>query len=560
MFNLVMEKIRIVGTSNLISSKNIWESVSSKKELEFGNFGDLSFSLDHPEDVVASILIVVAADLVDEFSTPGDLSRVLLSLVSRIESRLESSNSPLIVGLLRNQGYSVISQSRQRSIFHSAWREFEDATFLLQQKFSHLFLLSLDDCFADLGMRQALDHRNWYFARCRFSATGLKAIANNLGKLMMRLEVAPKKLLVLDCDNTLWGGIAGDEELTELLLGQDGVGQIYSDFQRAVVSWRKKGILIAVVSKNEEDTVWNVFEHHEGMIIQREDLVGFQINWEDKPNNVKRLQEELDLGLDSIVFWDDNPSERDLMRRSLPEVLTVEVPTELEEWPSFLLSMSEFANFQPWETTSDKTKEYALRQEFKKGASVALDKESYLLSINMVPTAHEVTSGNLGRALQLVSKTNQFNLRTKRMSMVELKAFCDSNCFSFLTSLEDTYGNHGLVGLVLARPLEGNTVFIENFILSCRVFGRNLESWMMETLVRRATSQGMERIIGEFIPSGKNNLVRHFFEDHHFKILSHGGASSDGFRYELNLREIQLPFTNVFARKTGSLKDEMGAK
>ncbi len=287
---------------------------------------------------------------------------------------------------------------------------------------------------------------------------GLQAIASGIAAILMRTHTAASKVLVLDCDNTLWGGVIGEDGLGGIVLGQDGAGRAYQDFQRAVKRLEQSGTLLALASKNSESDVWTAFDKHPGMILKRADIAASAIAWNDKGAGLARIAETLGLGLDSMVFWDDNPLEREAVRGAFPQVAVPEPPGDVSDWAAFLDARSRW--FQRFSGTAEdrgKSAQYQARAEFVREQRGASSESEFLSSLTLCPTALALGASVLGRAEQLCAKTNQFNLRTQRHSAAELKRLSeDPNAVVFLAALKDRFGDHGIVGLVIAR-LDGET-------------------------------------------------------------------------------------------------------
>ena len=206
----------------------------------------------------------------------------------------------------------------------------------LKKKFTNFYSINLDEIFSNYGFLQIFDDRNWYVARCRFSELGLQKIINSLSEVITKIKQPLKKVLVLDCDNTLWGGVIGEDGIENLKLGTDGIGKIFSDFQKTILNLKKQGILLVLASKNNESDVLDVFKNHKSMILNIKDITAYKINWKSKSLNIREMANELGLGLDSFVFWDDNPIERAKMMKEIPEVTTINADENIHDWPSKL--------------------------------------------------------------------------------------------------------------------------------------------------------------------------------------------------------------------------------
>jgi FkbH-like protein len=411
---------------------------------------------------------------------------------------------------------SAIDSGREVPAWEQARQTLEE---LLRQRLDQhpgLLLLPLDRYLARLGLDQAFDDRNYYAARCRLSQAGLRVLAQSLGQLLERRKNAAKKVLVLDCDNTLWGGVVGEVGLSGLLLGQDGLGKAFQDFQRAARDLSHSGILLAIVSKNNEADVWEVFQGHGGMVLTRDDLVAHKINWRDKASNILELAADLDLGADSFVFWDDNPLERAVVRDQAPQVTVLEVPADVTRWPRLLKNLPDFGRFENTSEDAKKKAQYQARAQFKAEQGQVVDQTGFLKGIGLKPSLVPIDQGSVARAAQLCAKTNQFNLRVIRHSQADILALAARpGAVAFLGHLADRFGDHGNVALVLACPTpDPEVAFLDSFMLSCRVLGRHFEAWMLARAVHGLQAQGARWLLAEFRPEKRNQVALDFLAGH----------------------------------------------
>lgn len=536
-------KLVISGSSFLLPKNRAWHALGRQHELNFAEYGNWSGTLlqAQPQDAVAIVLFL--DDLVDLRSKDlADVRSLIGGVFTLLERRLYRAQAPIIVCFASGDEGHVIRSSRTPGKAGAIHQWFLAEAHALASQHAQLYLIDLDRLVGNLGREAALDARNWYLAHCRLSSRGLAALSDALGKVLYRHRTAAAKVLVLDCDNTLWGGVVGEDGIEGLVLGQDGLGQAFVDFQAVAKDLTREGTILALASKNNEAEVWQVFEHHGAMVLQSSDIVAWKINWQEKAQNIRDLAAELNLGLDSFVFWDDNPIERDKVRHAMPEVFTVDVPADVFLWPRLLANLDCFANFSVTSEDLKKTEQYNSRARFVRDKTEVVDEIAYLKSIQLKPQAMPLGPANIPRAVQLCAKTNQYNLRTIRHSADDLAALARANAdFCFLTGLSDVYGDHGSVGLVCMRALDADSVFLETFLLSCRVLGRHLEVWMLRHALTVARENGHRYLVGEFIPSERNRVAARFFEDNGFMPLSQADPSGPANASVLDgLRESSL--------------------
>jgi FkbH-like protein len=363
-----------------------------------------------------------------------------------------------------------------------------------------------------LTRRPGFNAKLWYMAKIAFDNEVLKLAAAEIKAALRAVRGETRKLIVLDLDGTLWGGTVGDVGWENLVLGgHRPEGEAFIDFQRQLKTLTRQGILLGIVSKNEETVAVHAINHHPEMVLRQGDFVGWRINWSDKAENITELAAELNLGLQSVVFIDDNPVERDRIRQALPEVLVPEWPQDVLLYPSFLAAMQCFDT--PSLSTEDRqrrsfyTAEHNRRRERASMQSI----DDWLKTLETVVTIESLTAENLPRAAQLLNKTNQMNLTTRRMSDAELiqwSAIPGRCCWA--VRVEDKFGAAGLTGLLGVESSDDQLRIID-FVLSCRVMGRKIEETMLNIAVEHARREDLKTIVATYLPTPKNKPCLDFF-------------------------------------------------
>jgi FkbH-like protein len=367
--------------------------------------------------------------------------------------------------------------------------------------------------------------RYWYAAKYPFATAMIPLYADNLMRIIAAQLGRSRRVLVLDLDNTLWGGVVGDDGIEGLALGTGSpLGEAYSALQRMALSLKERGIILCVSSKNDEAIALDAFRNHPEMILKEDDIVAFRVNWDDKAANIKALAAALDLGLDAFVFLDDNPAERKRVRDALPSVAVPELPDDPSDWPSVLQAAGYFeqAGF---------SREDQLRAGFYKANALRAaqlerigDHDDYLRSLGMTLSIAPFDSAGRKRIAQLISKSNQFNLTTRRYSEAEIAALQErSDIFAIQARLEDIFGDNGMISAVICRQTD-RCWEVDTWIMSCRVLGRRVEEAILQYLVEQARLNGITEIIGRYIPTAKNGLVR----DHFSKLGFAPTGAQDG--------------------------------
>lgn len=374
-----------------------------------------------------------------------------------------------------------------------------------------------------LAGADAFNPKLWYMAKqwfgnalCRHAAAEVKgALAGLLG--------TARKMIVLDLDDTLWGGVVGEVGWQELRLGgHDPVGEAFADFQRALLALRRRGILLGIVSKNDEAVALAALDNHPEMRLRRGDFAAWRINWQDKARNLADLAAEVNLGLQSIVFIDDHPAERGRVRDALPEVLVPEWPEDKTSYVRTLAALNCFAT--PSVSSEDLTRHRMLREE--RGRTDLRQSlgsvEDWVASLGIVCQATRLQPANLERAVQLLNKTNQMNLSTRRLQAAELSAYAASPGHALWTvRVTDKFGDYGLTGLVSVAD-DGEEARLVDFVLSCRVLGRKVEESLLHMAAEYGRSRGRHRLLATCLPTAKNQPCRDFFQRSGLPVAADG--------------------------------------
>ena len=552
------KKIKISGSSFLLPKSSSWQSLLDNYKLEFSNYNNWAKDLITSNKNEVLSIIVFLNDLVniDELNNPN--KKIFNKIISLLNTRLKKTFEPTIFFFTNDIEENLIKRIKTSSNLKKYLLNFFNELNKLSKKYSNFYFIDLNVDFGKHGLVNIFNKRNWYFAHCRISTKGIQIISNSINSILKKYSNPSAKVLALDCDNTLWGGVVGEDGIDKLLIGQDGVGSAYKDFQRVCKKLLNEGVILTLLSKNNENDVFEVFQKHDEMILNKKDIVAHKINWEEKSQNIEEIAKELNLGLDSFVFWDDNPIEREKMKKFCPQVNTINVPEEVIEWPEILNNLETFSKFNITKEDKKKTYQYKKRAEFVRDVNKKKDEISYLKSIKLKPKIHLLSQANIARAVQLCSKVNQYNLRSKRHSEKDLLKFSKENKnFCFLISLKDIYGDHGNIGLVCLKKINSNYVFLDTFLMSCRILGRHLESWILKNILEICKKNKFNYLIGEFIPSKKNIIVKEFLKSHKFNYLKKSNPAFDkskkfldakSDKYIINTNIDKLPFEEIYEK------------
>jgi FkbH-like protein len=372
-----------------------------------------------------------------------------------------------------------------------------------------------------VGLADWHDSTLWNMAKVPFSGAFLALYADHVCRLLGALRGKSRKCLILDLDNTLWGGVIGDDGLDGIVLGQgDATGEAHLDVQRTALALRARGVVLAVSSKNTDEVARGPFRQHQEMLLREDQIAVFQANWNDKATNIKAIAEELSLGLDAMVFLDDNPVERDLVRQMLPQVAVPELPPDPALYARTLLAAGYFEAIafsnedrKRAEFYQDNARRIALRTQ-------AGDVDAYLQSLNMQMTLRPFDEVGRARIAQLINKSNQFNLTTRRYTEAEVAAAQhDRHAFTLQVRLSDSFGDNGIISVLICRR-QADDWTIETWLMSCRVLGRKVEIALLQELIVQARERGVRRLIGNYLPTEKNQLVENHYANLGFTRLT----------------------------------------
>ena len=372
-----------------------------------------------------------------------------------------------------------------------------------------VYLVDLKHVSSWHGKSRFYDERNYHWLKQPFSPEGLSVIARHMAAGIRVLTSGRKKVLVLDLDNTLWGGVVGEMGSHGIAIGGSTEGEAFLAFQKHVKRLKESGILLAACSKNNDADAREPFEKNEQMALRLGDFAAFHASWDGKPDRLRRMALELNLGLDSFVFFDDNPVERAHVRAELPEVLVPEVPAD----PSlYIRTLQETLAFEAVEITSadaERASQYVAESSRKQALGAAASPREYLASLQMQAETQPITRGNLDRVVDLITKTNQFNLTTRRHAHAQVQEMVDTpRSVCFAVHLADKFGDYGIISVVLAVPHTEDTLRIDTWLMSCRAMGRTVEHLVMNCIVHEAKAHKYEKLAAEYLPTPKNVPVK----------------------------------------------------
>jgi FkbH-like protein len=410
------------------------------------------------------------------------------------------------------------------------------------RKRPYLLIHDINYLAAQVGLGKWYDHSRWFSYKLPTSLEGSVASGFSLAAMVASRFGLAKKVLVLDLDNTLWGGVIGDDGVDRIVIGKETAqAEAFTAFQEYCLALKARGVVLAVSSKNNEEIALQGFEHPDA-ILRRQDISCFRANWEPKHENIRAIAEELNLGLDSFVFVDDNPAERALVAAQLPMVAVPEMGEDVAEFPRIL---DRHLYFEPVSISAEDLKrgdQYQANAERSKAQATFANYGEYLRSLEMRAEVDEFSPTYFDRITQLTNKTNQFNLTTRRYSLAEISAMAaDPSYITLYVRLTDRFGDHGLISAAAARR-KGDVLHIDLWLMSCRVLKRDVEALVLDELVSRAREMGVRSIVGYYLPTAKNSMVAGHYEGLGFSPL---GANSEGSEWGLNVQGYQGKNRNI---------------
>lgn len=398
---------------------------------------------------------------------------------------------------------------------------------------SDVLFFNIEETAKRVGLANWLDHRMYYWAKLPFNASFYGIYASKLINLIAADKGLTKKALVLDLDNTLWGGVIGDDGVDGIKASVgDPKGESFLNFQEYCKRLKSRGILLAVCSKNTLENALLPFKENPDMVLHEDDFVVFKANWNNKADNIREIAEEMNIGLDSMVFVDDNPVERNLVRKFLPEVSVPEVPNDVSSFPEIISSAGYFESTRFSRDDISRSEDYKLNKKRNALKESSTDIAEYLRSLEMYSEVSPVTMENLTRPVQLMLKTNQFNLSNKRRSEKDLESLLSNDNFTILQfRLQDKFADNGVVSVIVIEKKE-KVLFIDTWVMSCRVFGRTLEFFIFNEILKFAQANKIKVINAEYKKTEKNKLILDLLKTLNFK-KTHG--NEDSSLWELNL-------------------------
>ena len=384
----------------------------------------------------------------------------------------------------------------------------------LAQNVPDLFIADLAALQSCLGYRFVFDAKMYVSADMVYSLDFLPFIAKGIADIVECISGSFKKCVVLDLDNTLWGGIIGDDGMEGIQIGYYGSGKIFTELQSWIKQLKNRGIILAVCSKNTDEIAREPFLKHPDMVLRLEDIAIFVANWETKVDNIRYIQSILNIGFDSMVFLDDNPFEREMVKSGIPELTVPELPEDAADYLNYLRMLNLFETVSFTEEDILRTRQYQEEANRKVQELSFENEEEFLASLQMTSEVKPFDNFTIPRVAQLSQRSNQFNLRTVRYTEEDLKRIvADIDFYTISFTLADRFGDHGLICAVILRKEDDETLFIDTWIMSCRVLKRGMEHFTLNMIIDLANKHNFKYLIGEYLPTKKNEIVKDHYKN-----------------------------------------------
>ena len=529
-------KIALLGSSNLDIARNgfsarLQEALPQRRSEVFAlPFGQLFQQLVLPNSELNTFApnVAIFCDRIEDLLAVASIDRADMALA---EERVRSYAENIAAFAARNQPWIIVHRFAVSGNFPSELnirllRHVEHLNGILHEVLADL----PQTVWVDPGTEAAqvgnpFDPRLWFLGRIPFSSAFSSRLVERWTGIVAAVLVKPARLIVLDLDNTLWGGVLGEDGIEGIKIGGDYPGNAFADFQHALKSLSERGVALAICSKNDEDLALNAIDNHDEMVLRRSDIVSHRINWSPKWQNIRDIAQELDLGLGSVLFIDDNPVERESVMRNLPEVHVLDLPADATGYVAALRSSIWIESVKVGKEDRQRVESYKARQKINEQRQKSASLDDFLHSLEMKLFIDKIDDSNIARAAQLCQKTNQFNTTTHRYTARDLLQMVEDSADVVTIGLADKYTQREIIGLLILKPLDGreDAGLVDLFLLSCRVLGRTVEKAVVTWATERAKQRGWSELNGLILETPRNTPARAIFQDEGFDFDSQSG-------------------------------------
>ena len=436
-----------------------------------------------------------------------------------IQNFEKNSNSKLVITNFNIPSYSPNGIIESKSVFgfHEMIEEINKLLRNISKNNNSVYIYDFNQFISKYGEKNVFDYRQFHVGDIQIALNFVPHFGDELMGFIKPITGTNRKCIVLDLDNTIWGGIVGEDGFEGIQLDHTSNGKAFVDFQKELLSLWNQGVILAINSKNNFDDAMKVIREHPNMILREKNFASIQINWNDKAHNIKQIADEINIGLNSIVFFDDDKLNRERIRQEFPDVLTVELPDDPSQFSTILKDLNDFNVLQRTDEDVKRGQMYAQQRERKKLENSISSLDDFLQQLDIKVKMKKSNEFLIPRISQLTLKTNQFNLTTKRYQEEEIRTLANDKKFIVgCAQVLDKFGDNGITNVYIINK-EDKTWIIDTFLLSCRVMGRGVEDAILSEILKDAKQNGISQIKAEFIPTQKNMPAENFLSDNGFK-------------------------------------------
>lgn len=504
------------------------------KDYSFSGYGDISMIPEEAESYVWWYQIPIKYDLVV-------LAEEIREYIRKLNFVLQQIDGKKTFVILTIDMFYVVPFTDDDYEAQKAVSDYNRALYEIEASNGNVKVIDIAEFTREYSVEELFDWKFYFISQMGMNPKLHKEFKTWFERKLEGIALKRKKCLVLDLDNTLWGGVLGEEGIEGVKIGGDYPGKAFLYFQEALLQLARSGVILTVCSKNNERDVIEVWEKNPYMILRKDAFVAYRINWNDKATNIKELAIELNIGLDSFVFVDDNPTERELVKQMLPMVSVPNFPEQPYELPSFFkyLVKNYFKVYSITNEDRQKTAQYKANAARVQLQNSFKDFDKYIESLDIRINIEQADEFNIQRIAQMTQKTNQFNLTTKRYTDADVRSFIEKGWKIWCISVADKFGDNGITGVVMIVGDE-----IDTFLLSCRILGKNIEVAFVKKVCEILAKSGVNLLRAKYIPTSKNVQVRNFYEKCGFTCLI---ENKDGSKeYSIDLRSSDLRVKNIY--------------
>lgn len=474
------------------------------------------------------VLLTDIEQLTDGYAGLEQVQAAIADWFSMLDSSIRKEKEYFVSDVMYRSDLLVDNDS---FLEYSIIRCWMDALEKRVKEHSNVHALKLNNAFLKFGKEKIFSEKMWYMGKIPYTNEGCKVVADTIEKTVNLLHYTPKKALILDLDNTLWGGVLGELGVGGIELSDDHIGAIYKKVQQTIKAIKDTGIILAIASKNNESDVQEVWDKHPYMLLKRDDFVAVKINWMDKADNILKIAKELNLGVDSFVFIDDMAPERDNIKMRIPGVSVPEFPEKIEDYPAFIEAVFDryFRRIRLLAEDRAKTRQYVENAKREK-ASKGLSYEDFLRSLDLKVEKVDLDETKLNRIAQMHGKTNQFNLTAARYTRQDIDKLLQNGCKAYAYNVRDKFGDYGLVA---AAIVDCDKAEIYSFLMSCRVMGKLIENYVIDEIEKDFIEMGHSVLHARYIKTPKNAPVEKLFDGLGYRVVDKTDTQTD---YEIHLK------------------------